>query len=850
MIALLRKEINSFLNSLIGYVVIIVFLLVTGLFLWVFPGDFNIPDFGYATLDSLFVVAPFVFLFLIPAITMRSFAEEKRSGTIEMILTKPLTDFQILFAKFLAGFLLVAFSLLPTLIYLLSVYMLGQPAGNLDMGGTWGSYLGLLFLGAGFVAIGLFASSITDNQIVAFVVAVLICGFAYIGFELIYSLELFGRFDLFIQTLGIQSHYASISRGVIDTRDLFYFLSLVFVFLMLTLLVIKSRRWEAGGSQQSEVRSQKSYRQGKEPGEERLNVRRSDLLSFGMGLIMILVVNLISSYVFTRIDLTSGKRYSLSQPTKELLNDLDDIVYFKVYLDGDFPAGFKRLRNATKEMLDEFRAYSSRIQYEFINPSDAATPSEVKARQEELIRKGLNPTDLMVKTSDGSSQQIIFPGAIVSYRQTELPLELLQSQINQTPEEILNHSVQSLEYNISSMIHKLTLRTKPALAFIEGHGELKETDVYDITASLSEYYKVERISLDERIFALALRDTANDGTIAIRNKYAAILIAQPETAFSEKDKFIIDQFIMQGGKVLWLIDPVNATMDSLVASPTTLGLARDLNLQDMLFKYGVRLNPDLILDLNALPIRMVTGMIGDQPQIGFVPWYYFPIIFPTSSHPVVRNLNALMTNFISSLDTVEAEGIRKTILLETSPYSRIMQTPVLIDLRICQEEPDRLLYRTAHVPVAVLLEGTFESLYKNRVPPQIQNSPLIGFREKSPPTGMIVVADGDIIRNQLHVSQGYPLPLGFDQYTRQHFGNRDFILNAVNYLCDDSGLIAARSKEVRLRLLDKTKLTSHRTLIQVTNTVLPVVLILLYALIRMYRRKHRYVHAIRSRSLT
>lgn len=258
MIALLRKEINSFLNSLIGYVVIIVFLLVTGLFLWVFPGDFNIPDFGYATLDSLFVVAPFVFLFLIPAITMRSFAEEKRSGTIEMILTKPLTDFQILFAKFLAGFLLVAFSLLPTLIYLLSVYMLGQPAGNLDMGGTWGSYLGLLFLGAGFVAIGLFASSITDNQIVAFVVAVLICGFAYIGFELIYSLELFGRFDLFIQTLGIQSHYASISRGVIDTRDLFYFLSLVFVFLMLTLLVIKSRRWEAGGSQQSAVSSQQS----------------------------------------------------------------------------------------------------------------------------------------------------------------------------------------------------------------------------------------------------------------------------------------------------------------------------------------------------------------------------------------------------------------------------------------------------------------------------------------------------------------------------------------------------------------------------------------------------------------
>jgi len=238
----------------------------------------------------------------------------------------------------------------------------------------------------------------------------------------------------------------------------------------------------------------------------------------------------------------------------------------------------------------------------------------------------------------------------------------------------------------------------------------------------------------------------------------------------------------------------------------------------------------------------VTGSIGGQPQIEFLPWYFFPVVFPTSDHPIVRNMNAVMTCFVSSLDTVSAEGIKKTILLTTSPYSRILQSPVLIDLSICQEEPDPLLYRTANAPIAVLLEGEFESVFKNRVPPQIQNSPLIGFKEKSLPTGMIVVADGDIIRNQLHVSQGYPLPLGFDQYTRQHFGNRDFILNAVNYLCDDSGLIAARSKDVKLRLLDKTKLTSDRTKIQVVNTILPVVLILLYAMLRMYRRKHRYAH--------
>ncbi|MDD5696118.1 MAG: gliding motility-associated ABC transporter substrate-binding protein GldG [Bacteroidales bacterium] len=874
MIALLNKEISSFFNSLIGYVAIIVFLLINSLFLWVFPGDFNILDFGYASLDSLFMIAPFVFLFLIPAITMRSFAEEKRSGTIEIILTKPLTDFHILFAKYLAGLLLVIFSLLPTLLYVISVYRLGQPVGNLDMGGTWGSYLGLLFLGASFVAIGIFASSLTENQIIAFVVAVLLCGFAYLGFELIFSFDLFGRFGLFIQSLGIQAHYASISRGVIDTRDVVYFLSLIFLFLTLTLLVMESRRWEAVSSHQSaalsceakrsRINSQQSARDGQQemPGSRwssslrvfgssgrNGNLRTSSLISFGLGLVMIMVVNMISKYAFTRIDLTSEKRYSLSEPTKEILRNLDDIIYFKVYLEGDFPAGFKRLSNSVKEILDEFRAYSSKIQYEFINPSDAQTQAEVNARYEELIRKGLNPTDLQVKTSDGSSQQIIFPGAIVSYRSKELPLEFLQSQIGQSPEEVLNHSVQSLEYNISSLIHRLTVTAKPKIAFVEGHGELSEIEVYDITEALREYYQVERIRINEKIFALTQRDTAADGSMVIRNKYAAIIIAKPDSVFSEKDKFIIDQYIMLGGKVLWLIDPVLATMDSLEASPTTMGLANDLNLQDMLFRYGVRLNPDLLLDLNALPIRMVTGSIGGQPQISFVPWFYFPVVFPMSGHPMVRNLNAVMTCFVSSLDTIGVDNIHKTILLTTSEYTRILQSPVLIDLRISQEEPDPLLYRSSHIPIAVLLEGEFESVFNNRIPPQIQDSPLIGFKEKSVSTGMIVASDGDIIRNQLHVSQGYPLPLGFDQYTRQQFGNRDFILNAVNYLCDDSGLIAARSKDIKLRLLDKTRLTSARTTIRLINTLLPVALILVFAIARNYMRKRKFGRVKRSLSL-
>jgi len=319
MFALFKKEINSFLSSLIGYVVIIVFLLVNGLFLWVFPNEFNILDFGYANLDGFFIIAPFVFLFLIPAITMRSFSEEKKSGTIEILMTKPLTDLQIIFAKYLAGFVLVIFALLPTMIYFISVYRLGFPIGNMDMGGTWGSYFGLLFLGAAFVAIGLFASAITDNQIVSFLIGVVLSGFMYVGFELIYSFSLFGRIDLLIQSLGINAHYVSMSRGVIDTRDVIYFLSVVAIFIILTKIALESRKW-----------NKKTF-------------NKSSLGQLILGLVIVVLLNIIGSYIFTRIDLTSEKRYSLSSATKDMLRDLDDIVYFKVYLEGDYPAGFKRL---------------------------------------------------------------------------------------------------------------------------------------------------------------------------------------------------------------------------------------------------------------------------------------------------------------------------------------------------------------------------------------------------------------------------------------------------------------------------------------------------------------------------
>jgi len=572
------------------------------------------------------------------------------------------------------------------------------------------------------------------------------------------------------------------------------------------------------------------------------NIKRQNLIQLGLILIVIVVVNLISSNLFTRFDLTSEKRYTLTDATKEVLKNLDDIVYFKVYLEGEFPAGFKRLRRETKEMLDEFRAYNKNIQYEFINPSASEDVEERNYTYQILMQQGLMPTNLQVKTKSGLDQQVIFPGMIVSYQEKELAVELLDAQINVPPEAVLNNSIQNLEFKFVNVIHMLSRNIKPKIAFVEGHGELNERETYDITQTLKSDYSVERITIDGQLSTLVNRtlvDSANE-EYDIEPKYAAIVIARPDSVFSNKDKFIIDQYIMYGGKVLWLIDPVLASMDSIQTQESTVAIGNNLNLDDLFFKYGVRFNNNLIMDLNAMPIPIRTGQVGNQPQIDFFPWYYFPVVTPTSQHPVVKNLNAIKTQFVSSIDTVRAAGIRKTVLLKTSPYSRTVNVPAVISLGLIRQQPDESLYRGPARIMAVLMEGEFESDFRNRVPPEIASDKAIGFKEYSSPTSMIFVSDGDIIRNQFGIPNGEPLPLGYDQFTRETFGNKDFIRNAISYLIEGPGLINLRSRELKLRLLDQTKLNSNRLQWQVINLLVPVIIILIMGMILIWLRKRKY----------
>jgi ABC-2 type transport system permease protein len=576
---------------------------------------------------------------------------------------------------------------------------------------------------------------------------------------------------------------------------------------------------------------------------KRKSLKKSQIVSFLVTVVIVVLVNVIGSFLFTRFDLTSEKRYTLSPTTKAILNNLDDYVYFKVYLEGDFPAGFKKLRRETKEMLDEFRAYSKFIDYEFINPSESADASERNDTYRQLYQAGLNPTDVVVKNSDGSSKQmVVWPGALVSYRNnTEIAIDLLENQLGQSSEDALNASMQNLEFRLIDAVKKVTRLMKPNIAFIEGHGELDEQDVYDIAQTLSQNYNVGRVEIGGRIDALIHRTQNEERDIKAFPSFDAIIIAKPTQPFSEKDKFLIDQYIMHGGKVLWLVEPVFATMDSLQSQESTIGLEQDLNLDDMLFKYGVRLNRDLLLDLTcaALPVR--TGQMAGQAQLEFFRWFYFPLLQAASNHPMVRNMNAIKADFVSSMDaTTSAKGISQIPLLKTSDYTKVSGAPVFITLAMLRQTPDKRMFNSKGKVVAFLLKGSFSSLYANRIPQEIAEDNGMQFMEESVPTAMIVVADGDIIRNQIDIKRKTPLPLGYDQYTQNTYANKEFIENAISYLVDGEGLIDIRSRELKVRLLDATKVNQERFKWQVINTLVPIALIIALGFVMAWVRKKKY----------
>lgn len=555
--------------------------------------------------------------------------------------------------------------------------------------------------------------------------------------------------------------------------------------------------------------------------------KKRDLTALILAVTIVILLNFLGSFVFHRFDLTSEKRYTLSDATKKLLSGIDETVYVKVYLEGDFPAGFKRLRNETKEMLDEFRTYSNNnIEYEFINPSENPDKKQQNEIYTQLYDKGLQPFNVENKDDDGTTQQVIWPGAIVSYHGQEAPWSLLKTSMGYSAEGQLNNSIQALEYEFATTIRNLSITKRNTVGFLDGHGELDTLAVEDIKNALGEFYSLKRVTINGQLKAL-------DGL-------AALVIAKPDSSFSKQDKFILDQFIMKGGKVLWCIDPLYTETDSLKRG-RTLAVPYDLQIDDMLFKYGARINTNMILDLQCSALPVNTAFKGQQPKVELKPWIYAPVILPTAKHPIVKNLDVIKFEFAGSIDFVDAPGITKTVLLSTSKNSKVLHAPVRVDMRIMQFQQDEAQFKDSYQPVAVLLEGEFESVYKNKIASKaILTDSTIAYKDHGVNNKMIIISDGDIIRNDIQPSNGKPYPLGFDRYTNQQFGNKNFILNCINYLCDDSGLISVRSRELTLRLLDKKKTKLDRLKWQVINTAVPLLLVLVYAIFHFIRRKRKY----------
>ena len=818
---LYKKELRGFFSSIIGYLTIGVFLVLTGLTLWVFSSSFNILDYGYAGMDGLFITGPFLYLFLIPAITMRSLAEERRGGTMEMLMTRPIGDWTIVWAKFLAAWTLVFISLLPTLVTYFCVYSLGDPVGNIDTGSVAGSYIGLLLLGGAFVAIGIFCSSLTQNQIVAFIMAAVLCIAVYLGFESVYNMGVQGGAGLFIRKLGAAYHYESMSRGVVDTRDVLYFACVAALFLMATRMVLQSRQWNGWKGRKS--------------------LRRSHWIEMGATVLTVIAVSVISNFLFLRLDLTAEKRYTLSKHTKEMLKKIDEPVLFRVYLEGEFPADFKRLQSETKEMLNQFRAYNSNIDYEFFNPNTFESKEEQQMFYQKLAQKGIQPTQIQVKGENGVTQQILIPAADVYYRGRETTVQLLMSQKYVSDADLLNNSIQNLEYNLSSAIRALARGEKRSIGFLQGHGELSGPVLYDFQRSLQEFYSLDYVTIDGQIQSLtAHRMNEKDSSYSFYNLYDLIIVAKPTQPFSEKDQYILDQYIMYGGKVLWLLDATDADIDSLASRGQFIATRLPLDIDEMLFTYGVRVNADLAMDVRCRPIPIQVGMVGEKPQFEFRPWFYFPEIVPMGDHPIVRNLDLIKTDFVSTIDLIDIDDVRKTVLLTTSEYTRVKNAPVMVDLADAQAEPDQRLYNRGQRPIAVLLEGNFRSAWRNRLSPDFKATEAMGFRNESGDNKMIVIADGDIVRNRYIAAEGAVLPMGYDFYTQTQYANKELLLNAVNYLVGDEGLMASRSRNIKLRKLDVMKVKEERTKYQIINIALPLALLAATGAVIVIARRKKY----------
>lgn len=534
-------------------------------------------------------------------------------------------------------------------------------------------------------------------------------------------------------------------------------------------------------------------------------------------LLALFVLNFLGNTFYKRLDLTQDKRYTLSKETINIVKNIEQPITIKVYLQGDFPAEFKRIQIETNQFLEELAAINNNIKFRFVNPT---------SNSKELIKKGLQPSRLTVQEDGKMSEAIIFPWAIIQYNDKTENVSLLSNVSVKSQEEQLQKSIENLEYEFASALHKITSDKVKKIAILKGNGQLDDIYLYSFLKELGTYYKLAEFTLDS--VQINPQKTLND-----LSKYDLSIIAKPSKPFTEQEKLALDQYIINGGKTLWLIDNVHAEMDSLMINGKSLALNRDLNLTDLLFNYGVRINYDVTKDLYSSTIRLASGNTGNQTQYQDFPWLYFPLIISNNNNPITTNLDPILLKFPSTMDTLN-NGISKTILLQSSPFAKVIGTPTNISLNEIAIQPNKDEFNNSNSIFGVLLEGNFNSAYAKRIKPfELNNFKQIGKANK-----MVVISDGDIIANETF--KGEPIPLNKDKWTGQPYGNINFLLNTVHYLLDDSGVLKLRTKNLQIQFLDKEKAFQERSFWQVFNIVLPLAILGVFGFIFNYLRKKKY----------
>ena len=794
---LIKKELTNLFCSGLGIIFAFVFLLSCGLLLWIFTGKLNILDNGYATLNSFFSLAPILLLVLIPALTMRLFADEKKSGTFSLLIFRPFSISTIWFSKWIATLVFVFITIISTIVYVYTLYILGSPVGNIDLNVIIVSYLALIILAGIFLAIGLFASTLSGNQITALIIGLFLNFFCYYGFDLIGSLFQSGKLETTISSFGLASHFQQMQRGVIELTDIATFIVYIVIAWMLSICA--------------------------------LNLKNKPLKKYILITTTCILLICISNAFFpsVRFDLTKDKRYTISDYSKRLLAEANkEDIKINIYLEGNLNAGFQRLQNAIKDLLYDFNKYTSHtLEVTFINP--VSIHPSVKERTEYMTRHGMNGILLNEMDRDGKlSQQIIYPYAQLIMQQDTLNVNLLKNIQGNTAEENLNISAENLEFQFIDALRLLTRNEEQNIAFIEGHDELDRAYVYDAEESLAKYFYINRGQI------------MND--ISVLDNFKVVIIAGPTNKFSETEKFILDQYVMKGGRILWLIDGAYVSQEDLQNKGQSASMKNETGLDDLLFKYGVRIEPDLLQDIQSSQIVVSTGT---ESQSLTIPWYYSPLLLSSPNNIITKDVGEISSEFVSSISLLKnSETLDRNILLTTSNNSHTIPVPEMIDFDIQKIQSNANYFNSSFIPVAVSLEGRFLSAFENRIIPDSIYPESYKPLYESKTTKMILVSTSSIIKNKI---TGYGedtqiVPMGYDRITKRTYGNRDFIVNAVNWLANDDEWLSLKEKKRSLQLLNRQTISENRIKYSLLNTLVPLVFISTITLYLNIRRRQKY----------